>query len=149
MNSKNIPTAKLFGRSFWIVFLVLMFWINASEIFRYFVFVLPMMREAFEVVGDVAPVNLAVFVSWMFWDTVLICATLGFVWIYLDRFGDGWRNAVTAGTLIWASVFGLLWLGLINMNLATINIAAIALPLAWLEMVISGLFVNWGRRRFE
>ena len=32
-------------------------WINVSEIFRYFVFVMPM-------VPDVAPVNLSVFLIW-------------------------------------------------------------------------------------
>ena len=139
---------SLFGSSFWLIFFVLLLWINASEIFRYFVFVLPMIRDAFQVIENVAPINLSVFVSWMIWDTVLVGAVLVFVWIYLDRFGEGWRNAVIAGTLIWTAIFGLLWLGLLNMNLATINIAAIALSLSWVEMAVSALIVNWGRNRF-
>ena len=148
MNQKTIGKPKLFGRSFWIVFLIATAWINASEVFRYFVFVLPMIRDAIQGVPNVAPVNLPVFVSWMIWDTILVSAVLGFVWIYLDRFGDGWRNGVIAGTLAWGAIFGLLWLGLLNMNLATLNILAIALPLSWLELVVAALLVNWGRSRF-
>ena len=39
-------------------------WINASEVFRYFAFVMPMMREAFPMVPNVAPMNLPVFMIW-------------------------------------------------------------------------------------
>ena len=64
-----------------------------------------MTRGAFAVIPDVAPVNVPVFVSWMAWDTILIFAVLGFVWIYLDRFGDSFKNAIVAGSLIWAAIF--------------------------------------------
>lgn len=121
-------------------------WINASEIFRYFVFVMPMMREAFGMVPGVAPMNIPVFLSWGIWDTILIVAATGFIWLFLDRFGDHRRMAITGATLIWAAVFGMLWLGLYNMGLATLWIMAAALPLAWAEMAIAALIVLWCRR---
>ena len=36
-------------------------WINASEVFRYFAFVMPMMRQALPQVPDVAPMSVAIF----------------------------------------------------------------------------------------
>lgn len=117
-------------------------WINASEIFRYFVFVMPMMREAFSTVPGIAPMNVPVFLSWGIWDLLLISAATGFTWLVLDRFGATWRVAIGAGTMVWAAIFGILWLGLWNMNLATPAILAVALPLAWVEMVIAALIVR-------
>ena len=124
-------------------------WINASEIFRYFLFVMPMMRETFPQISDVAPMTLPVFLIWGIWDTVLLFAVTGFVWLYLERFGASFSNAVLAGTLVWLSIFGIFWLGLYNMNLATLSILSIALPLSWLELAIAALIVNWGMQRFS
>jgi len=39
--------------------------------------------------------------------------------------------------------FLLFWLGLYNMRLTTLAVAAIALPLAWLEMVIAAMLTLW------
>ncbi len=41
------------------------------------------------------------------------------------------------------AVFVILWLGLYNMNLAPSNVLAVALPLAWLEMVVAAVLVWW------
>ena len=123
-------------------------WINASEVFRYFTFVMPMMRESFPQIENIAPMNLAVFAIWGLWDTVLLLAVCGFVWLFLERFGVGAGKAMLAGTLIWLAIFGILWLGLWNMNLATGKVLAFALPLSWLELVIAALIVNWGLHRF-
>ncbi len=122
-------------------------WINASEVFRYFVFVMPMMRDAFEAVPDIAPMNLPVFLSWGVWDMMLICAVTGFTWLMFDRFGLGLRIALLSGSLVWAAIFGILWLGLWNMNLSSPAILAVALPLAWVEMVIAALIVLWAMHR--
>jgi len=55
---------------------------------------------------------------------------------------------VIAGTFVWLGIFGILWLGLLDMNLATLEILAIALPLSWLELVVAGLIVQFGMARF-
>ena len=135
-------------RAFLLTALISGIWINASEIFRYFAFVMPMMRDAFHVVDGIAPMSFGVFSSWMVWGTVLVLGHAGFVWLYLDRFGGGLRNAVIAGTIVWALVFGILWLGLFNMALATPGIVSVALPLAGLEMIVGAIIVDWGRKRF-
>ncbi|MEM9331296.1 MAG: hypothetical protein AAGA53_08210 [Pseudomonadota bacterium] len=124
-------------------------WINASEIFRYFAFVMPMMRDAFTTVPGVAPMNVAVFLSWAGWMTILLVALTGFVWMFLDKFGYGAKNAILSATLFWAATFVILWLGLYNMNLATPQIISIALPLAWLELAIGALIVNKSMQTFS
>ena len=125
--------------------LIIALWINASEVFRYFLFVMPMMREALASVADVAPMSLPVFLIWGIWDTILLIAVTGFVWLYLERFGWTRSNALLAGSLVWGAIFGILWLGLYNMNLATPAILAIALPLSWLELVVAALILRLGR----
>lgn len=123
-------------------------WINISEVVRYFALVMPMVREAFPQIVNVAPMDLGVFAVWAVWDTILVLAVAGFVWIYLDRFGASTRNSLLAATFAWAAIFVILWLGVWNMGLTTPSIVAIALPLAWLELAVAALIVNWGRSRF-
>lgn len=123
-------------------------WINVSEVVRYFAFVMPMLRDAFPQIADVAPMDIGVFAIWGLWDTILVLTVTGAIWICLDRFGPGIRNSILAATFVWAAIFVILWLGVWNMGLTTPSIIAIALPLAWLELAIAGLIVNWGRTWF-
>lgn len=147
MTAYDVDATRTQNRGFWLALLSNFVFMNLSEVFRYFVFVMPMMREAFPQVANIAPMNLLVFASWGIWDTVLIAATTGIIWLFMDRFGNSVKNAILSGTLVWATVFVLLWLGLYNMNLATLAIVAIALPFAWLELVIAGFIILWARRR--
>lgn len=146
--SSSLDRSNFFSKSFWIAVIAVGLWINASEIFRYFLFIMPMMRSAFPMIEDVAPINWGVFLSWMIWDTVLILAVSGFVWLYFDRFGGGVRNAIIAGSLVWAPVFLLLWLGLLNMNMATAAMVALAWPLSWIEMIVAALIIDRVHWRF-
>ncbi len=119
-----------------------MIWVNISEVFRYFVFIMDLMRNTFPQISDVAPMNLGIFAIWGIWDTILVLSVTGFSWLFLERFGYELRNAIIAGTLFWLSVFVILWLGLFNMNLATAEILLIALPLAWFEMVVAAIITH-------
>ena len=125
-----------------------MAWINAAEVFRYFVMVRPALQAAFPHMPGVGQMNLGIFAIWGIWDTILVFAATGSVWLFLDRFGGGVRQAITAGILFWMSIFVILWLGVYNMGLATLSILAVALPGALIEQVIASLVVNWGRQRF-
>lgn len=118
-------------------------WINASEVFRYFVFVMPMMRDAFPTLPDVAPMNLPVFLIWGAWDAILVATATLVPWMAMRVFGASIPRAVVYGTGVWMAVFVILWLGLYNMNLATPDVLAVALPLAWVEMVVAALIVWW------
>ena len=123
--------------------LVNFLWINTSEVFRYFAFVMPMMREAFPNLPDIAPMNVPVFLIWGIWDTILVFAATLLPWMAMKVFGTSPIRALVYGTGVWIAVFVILWLGIYNMNLATPGMLAVALPLAWLEMVVASLIVWW------
>ena len=130
-------------RLIWSALVANFLWINASEVFRYFALIMPMMREAFPQISDVAPMNFTVFMIWGFWDTILVLAATLLSWLIIERFGNTIAVAISAGTAIWLTVFVILWLGLFNMNLATASIVGVALPLAWFEMVVAALLVRY------
>lgn len=131
----------------WLAIVLNLIWINASEVFRYFVFVMPMMRDALSMVPEVAPMNLQVFLVWGLWDTILVVAVCTIAWLAFDKFGFQIRTVLMTATGIWGTIFVILWLGLMNMNLATPEILLVALPLAWLEMLIAALIVRWSMNR--
>jgi len=132
-------TRPVWGGSMVFALILNFIWINISEVFRYFVFIMPMMRDAFPMIPDVAPMNLGVFMIWGVWDTILVATATIVPWLVLTVFGMSAKNAVLGGTGVWIGVFGILWLGIFNMNLATPTIVFTALSLAWLEMVVAAL----------
>jgi hypothetical protein len=136
-------------RAFVLTCLATSLWVNASEIFRYFVFVKPMMRSALATVPGVAPMDLPVFLVWSAWDTVLVLMSVLFYWLYAQQFGASLKSALVAGTLNWLFFFVLFWIGLMNMGLARISLVAIALPLAWLECVIACWVAQKCMQRFS
>ncbi|MEM7767418.1 MAG: hypothetical protein AAF253_08020 [Pseudomonadota bacterium] len=135
-------------RAFLITLAINAIWINLSEVFRYFAFVMGMMREALPTVEGVAPMSWPVFLRWGLWDMILVGVVTMTAWLWLERFGYTVKQALFAATGIWLGVFVIFWFGLINMNLATPAIAAVALPLAWLELAVAALIVNWALPRF-
>lgn len=138
MTDSQFPT-----RAFFITLLINTVWVNLSEVFRYFAFVMPMLRTALADVENVAPMSPGIFAIWGLWDAILVVAVTGFVWLFLERFGYGSRNAIFAGILFWMAVFVILWLGLFNMNLATLEILLVVLPLALAEILVAAIVVNW------
>lgn len=135
--TKRPENARFPTRAFIWACVIVSVWVNASEVFRYFVFVMPMMRATLATVPGVAPMDLAVFLIWGVWDTLLVVMIVLFTWLYAQAFGASLRSAVIAGTLSWLFFFVLFWLALFNMNLAEPATLAVALPLAWFELVIA------------
>lgn len=121
-------------------------WINVSEVFRYFMFVMPMTRAAMRQVSDPAPMNLPVFLIWGVWDMLLFACVSFVVWLYFERFGGGAASIVKVGTLVWVAIFGLFWIATWNMNMTQTVIPLVALPLAWLEMTITAAILEYGWR---
>jgi hypothetical protein len=135
---------------FVVVVLLVSIWINISEVFRYFVIVMPGMREHLNMVPDVAPMDWGVFAIWGVWDTILTLYVVGLAWLFASRFGFRTRVAIAAGTFAWAGFFLLFWVGMYNMRLTTMSLLSMALPLAWLEMVVGAWLAMWlFGRRFE
>ena len=123
--------------------LVVSVWVNASEVFRYFVFIMPLTREHLAMVPDIAPMSWPVFGVWALWDTLLVVMAVLVYWLYAERFGATVRSSVVAGTVSWLFLFVLFWVAMFNMSLAPLHILAIALPLAWVELVVASLIARW------
>lgn len=122
-------------------------WINASEVFRYFAFVMPMTRTAMSQVADAAPMTIPVFLVWGAWDTLLFACVSVIAWLHFERFGGGIASILAVGTLLWATIFVLFWLATWNMNMTRAAIPLMALPLAWLEMAVAAAIIEFGWRR--
>jgi len=121
-------------------------WLNASEVWRYFAFVMPMTRSAMPQIAGAAPMDLVVFAIWGIWCLILFVPVAMFAWLYFDRFGAGVRSALEIATLLWATIFGIFWLATWNMNMTSSRIPLVALPLAWAEMAIAAAILAWGWR---
>ncbi len=135
-------------RAFALTCLIVTLWINASEIFRYFIFVMPMIRQTLQMVPDIAPMNVPVFFLWGLWDSILTIVSVWFYWLHMERFGGSLKTALISGTTSWLFLFVLFWIAMFNMGLSTLETPAIALPLAWLEMVVAGFIAGKCFQRF-
>lgn len=129
-------------KQFVIITLLVSIWVNVSEIFRYFIIVMPEVRAFLSAVPDVAPMNLAVFSIWGLWDTLLTALIVFMFWLVSQRFGNNLRSVIIAGTTSWVFFFVLFWVGMVNMHLSEWSLALTALPLAWFETVVASLIAS-------
>jgi hypothetical protein len=69
-------------KQFIVVALIVSLWIQASEVFRYFIFVMPSIQKFLSALPDVALMNFKVFVIWGVWDTLLTFLNVFVFWLY-------------------------------------------------------------------
>ncbi len=122
-------------------------WINVSTIIRYFLFVRPMMREAYPTIPDVAGMNLPVFFAWGVWAAIPVLSIAAVAWLSMKHFGDGVLVVLASGTVAWLVVYANLWGANFLMNLAPPGLVAIVLILTWIEMAVGALLVRWAMRQ--
>jgi len=133
--------------AFWLALGLNFVWINISEVARYFGLIKPMLHDSFPTAEHIATVTPLIFASWMLWDTILIIAATGFYWMFLLQFGVTLKNVFLSSLGFTISVFGLIWLGVVNMGLAPSSFLFAALPLAWIEQLIAAIIVFWAIKR--
>jgi hypothetical protein len=129
-------------RQFIVVTLIVSVWVNVSEVFRYFVIVMPETRAFLSMVPNIAPMNWPVFLIWGAWDTMLTASIVFTFWLVAQRFGNNTRSIIIAGLASWAAFFVLFWVGMVNMSLAEPKLALIALPLALLETIVAAFIAS-------
>lgn len=123
--------------------LLVSIWVNISEVFRYFVIVMPETREFLSVVPNVAPMSWGIFLVWGVWDTLLTASIVFMFWLVASAFGNNISSVLIAAVASWLFFFVLFWVGLLNMSLTTVGLAAIALPLALLETVVASFIASF------
>jgi len=143
----NEAIITIHKRAFWLALGLNLVWINASEVWRYFQIVRPMLLDTFPNQPGIAAITPGIFASWMIWDTILIVAATGLYWLWLTKFRDGLAETIWASLAFTVTVFGLIWLGIVNMGLAPAKFICAALPLAWLEQLVAAGITFWTIRR--
>ena len=123
-------------KQFVIITLVMSIWINISEVFRYFVFVMPRVKAFFGNQSGIAEMDLGIFAIWGLWDTLLTAVLVFIFWLYARSYGFNLKSAWVSGTIVWSAVFVIFWVATANMGLSDWKIMLIILPLSWLEMLV-------------
>ena len=135
-------------KQFITVALIASLWIQVSEVFRYFIFVMPNIQKNLLVIPGVAPMDLKVFLIWGIWDTLLTFFNVFIFWLYAQQFGNSVRSAIAVGTISW-TFFVLFWVAMVNMALSLPSLLLITLLLSWFEMVIASLIASWLYRLYN
>jgi hypothetical protein len=126
----------IFPNKFLKITLLTSIWINISEVFRYFVIVMPAMRKDLAVVPNVAPMDWWIFSIWGVWDTILTASIVFITWLCFKTYGKSKKTIFISGATSWAMFFLLFWIGMVNMNLANPKLLFFTLPLSWIETTI-------------
>ena len=132
---------------FVIITLITSIWVNASEVFRYFLFVKPALEQRFLGFEGIAPMDWGVFAIWGFWDTLLTAMTVFMFWLFSQKYGNTMHSIFASGTLSWLFFFMLFWIGMVNMGLADWSLAILALGLSWLELTLASFIASILYRR--
>ena len=130
------------AKDFIVITFLTSIWVNASEVFRYFVLVRPEMHEYLSTVPNVANMNFAIFAIWGLWDTLLTALYVFLFWLCANVFGNNVKSILISGVMSWCFFFLLFWVGMANMNLSNWGYLLIVLPLALIETLIAAYIIS-------
>ena len=129
-------------KDFLLITLIVSLWVNASEVFRYFVLVRPEMHQYLSTVPNVADMNWGIFLIWGLWDTLLTALYVFLFWLCAQVFGNNIKSILISGFISWCFFFLLFWVGLANMNLSSWGYLLIVLPLALIETLVAAFIAS-------
>ncbi len=129
-------TEKFNIKNFIVITLLTSIWIHISEVFRYFILVMPRVKLFFGNKQGVAAMDMSIFAIWGLWDTLLTGILVFVFWLYSSVFGHSNRSVLMSGTIVWLAVFVIFWVATANMGLSEWKTLWITLPLSWLEMIV-------------
>lgn len=124
-------------KDFIFISLITSLWVNASEVFRYFLIVRPEMHSYLSPLSNVADMDLGIFSIWGGWDTLLTCLYVFLFWLCMQSFGNTKKAIIISGITSWCFFFVLFWVGMANMNLSSWFFLVTVLPLALLETIVA------------
>ena len=130
------------AKDFIVITFLTSIWVNASEVFRYFVLVRPKMHEYLSTVPNMADMNFAIFAIWGLWDTLLTALYVFLFWLCANVFGNNAKSILISGVMSWCFFFLLFWVGMANMNLSSWGYLLIVLPLALIETLVAAYITS-------
>lgn len=122
-------------KHFLVTILIVSIWINASEVFRYFVLVIPKVKDYWNNLESIADMNWIIFSIWGLWDTLLTTFIVFISWLCFQVF-DKIKSIAIASLLGWM-LFVLFWIAAANMGFSSWSLLWITLPLGLFEMIIA------------
>ena len=131
----NVSSFQL--KQFSLIVLLVSLWVHASEVFRYFVLVMPKMKTYWKGQEGIAEMNLGIFSIWGIWDTLLTALLVFFFWMYAQIYGNNGKSILKSSTISWLFVFVIFWVAAANMGYSDWSMLMITLPLSWLELLIA------------
>lgn len=134
-------------KQFVIITLLVSIWIHISEVFRYFVLVMPRMKTFFQDQSGIADMNMGIFSIWGLWDTLLTVILVFVFWLYARSFGNTAKSVWVSGIFVWMAVFVIFWVATANMGMSEWSILFITLPLSLLEMLVGAWMASWLYKR--
>ena len=129
-------------KQFTLITLLTSLWIHTSEVFRYFVIVMPKIRQFFDGRMGIAEMDIRIFSIWGAWDFLLTAILVVAFWLCSKLYGNTPRTILLSGTMVWLSIFVIFWVATANMGLSNWNLLLIVLPLSWVEMVVGSLIAS-------
>ncbi len=129
-------------KDFIIITVIVSLWVNASEVFRYFLFVRPEMHSYLSVVPNVADMNWGIFSIWGLWDTLLTALYVFLFWLCAQVFGNNTKSIIISGVMSWCFFFVLFWVGMANMNLSSWSYLVIVLPMTLVETLVASYIAS-------
>ncbi len=135
-------------KQFIIVTLITSLWVQASEIFRYFVLVIPRVKTFWNDLGTIAHMDILIFLIWGVWGTVLTGMVVYFFWLYAQVYGNNRKSIWISGILSWMFFFVLFWIGAANMGYSDWSILWITLPLSLIELIVASWIASLLFKRY-
>lgn len=117
--------------------LLVSIWVHISEVFRYFIFVIPALKNRLSPLEGIAEMNWTIFSIWGLWDTILTALIVIQYWLISQHFGQNLKSIVISSLFSWSFFFLLFWIGMLNMGLSDMQTILITLPLSLFEVFIA------------
>lgn len=136
-------------KRFSIIVLITSVWVHLSEVFRYFVLVMPRVKAYWGHTAGIAEMNWTIFGIWGMWDTMLTAMTVYLFWLNSKLFGNNFRSVAVSAILSWMFFFVLYWVGVANMGYSDWAILSITLPLSLLELLVANFIASRLYLRYE
>ncbi|MEK7485503.1 MAG: hypothetical protein AABZ60_14350 [Planctomycetota bacterium] len=131
---------RLSLKNFVAVSLIVSVWVHLAEASRFFLIVTPIMEKEIPQLPLVTEISLSTWISWAIWDTLLSSMYVWMTWLTIQVYGKSLKYGIFAGVISWVFFFLLFWIAMLNMNLASLKVVLIALPLALVETIIASCF---------
>ena len=130
----NQPDFNL--KHFIVITLLASIWINISEVFRYFLIVMPQVKSFFNDRPEIATMDWGIFIIWTIWDMLLTAILVFFFWLVAQVYGNSKRSILISSSVICVAIFVMFWVATANMGMSYWKPLVIILPLCWIEMFI-------------